>query len=98
MNEKSVYKKINSKRNFAWIKRKVSPAEIARLRRDSPSGVNFISEDRYLSILLIVLIMTKIREPLSIEQVLSNVIQKLDENDITRYADKYGRTSEDKDN
>ena len=32
--------------------------------------------------------MTKIREPLSIEQVLSNVIQKLDENDIKNITNK----------
>jgi len=41
MDEKLIFKKINSRRSFVWIKRKVSPAEIARLRRDSPSGVNF---------------------------------------------------------
>ena len=34
------------------------------------------------------MIMTKIREPLSIEQVLSNVIQKLDENDIKSITNK----------
>ena len=32
--------------------------------------------------------MTKIREPLSIEQVLSNVIQKLDEDDIKNITNK----------
>ena len=46
MDEKLIFKKISSRRSFVWIKRKVSPAEIARLRRDSPSGVNFISEDK----------------------------------------------------
>ena len=44
--------------------------------------------DRYLSIFLIALIMTKIREPLSIEHVLSNIIKKLDENDIKNITDK----------
>ena len=46
MDEKLILKKISSRRSFVWIKRKVSPAEIARLRRDSPSGVNFMSEDK----------------------------------------------------
>ncbi|SVD78608.1 uncharacterized protein METZ01_LOCUS431462, partial [marine metagenome] len=47
LNEKSVFNKIKSgRRNFIWIKRKASPLEIARLRRNSPSGVNFISEDK----------------------------------------------------
>lgn len=38
--------------------------------------------------MLVALIMTKIRELLSIEQVLSNVIQKLDEDDIKNITNK----------
>tara|TARA_B100001179_G_scaffold55785_1_gene38121 strand:+ start:573 stop:1106 length:534 start_codon:yes stop_codon:yes gene_type:complete len=52
------------------------------------SFFDYISCDRYLSILLIALIMTKIREPLSTEHVLSNIIKKLDENDIKNITDK----------
>ena len=46
MNERLIFKKISSKRSFAWVKRKVFPTEIARLKRHSLSGVNFISEDK----------------------------------------------------
>jgi len=46
LNEKLIFKKMNSRRNFIWIKRKVSPSEISRLRNDLPIGVNFISEDK----------------------------------------------------
>ena len=46
LNEKLIFKKMNSKRNFIWIKRKVSPSEISRLRNDLPIGINFISEDK----------------------------------------------------
>ena len=46
LNHKSIYKKLNSKRHFVWLKRQVLPAEIARLRKSSLSGINFISEDK----------------------------------------------------
>ncbi|SVE37095.1 uncharacterized protein METZ01_LOCUS489949, partial [marine metagenome] len=46
LNQASVYKKINSKRHFIWLKRKAPPIEIARLRKNLPSGVNFISEHK----------------------------------------------------
>jgi len=46
LKQKSVYKKLNSKRHFVWIKRKAPPVEIAQLRKSLPSGVNFISEDK----------------------------------------------------
>ena len=41
LDEKVILKKISSKRSFSWIKRKVSPVEISRLKRDLPLGVNF---------------------------------------------------------
>ncbi|MDP6711307.1 MAG: penicillin-binding protein 2 [Nitrospinaceae bacterium] len=46
LNHKSIYKKLNSKRHFVWLKRQVLPAEIARLRKSSLPGINFISEDK----------------------------------------------------
>ncbi len=46
LDERIILKKISSKRSFAWIKRRISPAEISQLRRDLPFGVNFISEDK----------------------------------------------------
>ena len=46
LDEKVILKKISSKRSFSWIKRKVSPVEISRLKRDLPLGVNFMSEDK----------------------------------------------------
>ena len=46
LDEKSIHKKISSKRNFVWVKRKASPIEIAQLREDPPSGIGFISEHK----------------------------------------------------
>ena len=46
LNQASVYKKINSKRHFIWLKRKAPPIEIARLRKNLPSGISFISEHK----------------------------------------------------
>ena len=46
LNHTSIYKKLNSKRHFVWLKRQVLPAEIARLRKSSLPGINFISEDK----------------------------------------------------
>ena len=46
IDKKLILKKISSKRNFIWIKRRVSPSEISRLRSDLPLGVNFMSEDK----------------------------------------------------
>ena len=46
LNHKSIYKKLNSKRHFVWLKRQAPPPEIARLRKSSLSGINFISEDK----------------------------------------------------
>ena len=46
IDKKLILKKISSKRNFIWIKRRVSPSEISRLRSNLPLGVNFMSEDK----------------------------------------------------
>ena len=46
LNQASVYKKLNSKRHFVWLKRKAPPIEIARLRKSSLPGVSFISEHK----------------------------------------------------
>lgn len=46
LNRKSVYKKLNSKRHFVWLKRKAPPAEIARLKKNSLPGISFISEHK----------------------------------------------------
>ncbi len=46
LNHKSIYKKLNSKRHFVWLKRKAPPAEIAKLRKSSLSGINYISEHK----------------------------------------------------
>ncbi|MBT3514471.1 MAG: penicillin-binding protein 2 [Nitrospina sp.] len=46
LDERLIFKKMNSKRNFIWVKRKISPSEMSLLRNDLPIGVNFISEDK----------------------------------------------------
>ncbi|HIO23783.1 MAG TPA: penicillin-binding protein 2, partial [Nitrospinaceae bacterium] len=46
IDKKLILKKISSKRNFIWIKRRVSPSEFSRLRNNLPLGVNFMSEDK----------------------------------------------------
>ena len=43
LNKSSTYKKINSERNFVWIKRKAPPDEIVSLETASLLGVNFIT-------------------------------------------------------
>ena len=46
LNKASVYKKLNSKRHFVWLKRKAPPAEIARLKNSSLPGISFIMEHK----------------------------------------------------
>jgi cell division protein FtsI (penicillin-binding protein 3) len=41
-----VYKKISSKRDFIWVKRKCDLSEIAMLKQASLSGVGFLSEQK----------------------------------------------------
>ncbi len=49
IDKKLILKKISSKRNFIWIKRRISPSEFSRLRNNLPLGVNFMSEDKRFS-------------------------------------------------
>ena len=46
LEKKDVVKKINSSRSFSWIKRKISPEEIKRVRELAISGIGFTKESR----------------------------------------------------
>lgn len=46
ISEKNVLKKIQNKRSFEWIKRKVTPDEITLIKRLNLSGIYFVGEGR----------------------------------------------------
>jgi cell division protein FtsI (penicillin-binding protein 3) len=46
LNKRDVLKKLHSSRSFAWIKRKVTPEEIVRVRELNIAGIGFTKENR----------------------------------------------------
>ena len=46
LSKSKIYKKLSSERSFVWVKRKASPDEIVRLKKDYLSGINFITENK----------------------------------------------------
>jgi cell division protein FtsI (penicillin-binding protein 3) len=46
INKKNVLKKIQSKRSFEWIKRKVTPDEVTLIKRLNLPGIYFVGEGR----------------------------------------------------
>ncbi len=46
LNRDHVYKKISTKKQFVWIKRKASMDEVARLKKSELSGVGFLPEQK----------------------------------------------------